>query len=389
MLFFWKKPILTIILTSLLLLNLSCVAYAQATTPAVKSQSAVLIDANTGTILYEKNPNEKLEPASITKIMTLLLAFEAVDSGEISLTDKVKISARAWKTGGSQVFLGSGEEQTVETLLKCITIASANDASVAIAEYISGSVDGFVNLMNQKAKSLGMHNTNFTNPHGLSQSNHYTTAIDIAIMSRELVKYEKFFEWSTVWMDHLEHTDKKRDMTMLANTNKLLGKYEGLDGLKTGFHQKAGFCFAGTAVQDNFRLISVVLNAENSKQRFEDTINLLDYGFGNFESTKIVKKGSIKRNLPVEKGLKNRVDIVAADDFSLLNKKGHENEVNTTVELPEKLLAPIKKGQKVGVIKINQKGKDIEQIDLIAASDVDRAGFFNILKKVVYKWFAI
>lgn len=386
MLLFHKKTILITILVSLLLLNVNC-AYAQSLTSDIKSQSAVLIDANTGKLLYQKNPREKLEPASITKIMTLLLAFEAIDSGEISLTDKVKISERAWKTGGSQVFLSSEEEQTVETLLKCITIASANDASVAIAEYIGGSVEGFVKMMNQKAKFLGMKDTNFTNPHGLSDPNHYTTAIDIAVMSRELVKHKKFFEWSTVWMDYLEHTDKKRDMTMLANTNKLLGKYEGLDGLKTGFHQKAGFCFVGTAKQNNLRLISVVLNAENSKQRFQDTINLLDYGFGNFKSTPIVNKGSVKRNLPVEKGTEDHVNIIAAEDFSILTEKGHQNDVKTTVELPEKLIAPIKKGQKVGVIKVKQKNKTIKQIDLVAAINVEKASFFNILKKVVYNWF--
>lgn len=218
----------------------------------INSPSAFLIDAGTGTILFEKNPHEKLEPASITKIMTIIVTFDAIESGKVRLQDIIRVSERAWKTGGSQVFLGAGEEQTLETLLKCIIIASANDASMAVAEYIGGSVEGFVKLMNDKAKELGMNNTNFVNPHGLSSPDHYTTAHDISLMSRELVKNPMFFKWSTVWMDYLEHTDKKRDTTMLANTNKLLGKYEGIDGLKTGFHNKAGHCFAGTAKRGIF-----------------------------------------------------------------------------------------------------------------------------------------
>lgn len=383
------KKIILVIVSFALFLNINCITFAETIKPSIKSQSAILVDADAGKILYEKNAREKLEPASITKIMTLLLAFEAIDSGQIKLSDKVKISERAWKTGGSQVFLGYGEEQTVDTLLKCITIASANDASVAIAEHIAGSVENFVKMMNQKAKVLGMHDTNFTNPHGLSDSNHYTTALDIAIMSRELVKYPKFFEWSTKWIDYLEHTDKKRNMTMLANTNKLLGKYDGLDGLKTGYHKKAGFCFAGTARRNNFRLISVVLNAASSKQRFEDTIALLDYGFKNFDSVTLASKDTVKRNLVVEKGIKDRVNIIPAENYNIITEKGKDIDLDTVIELPEKLIAPIKKGQKVGTLKIKQRDKVIKQIDLISAADIPKATLLNIIKKVVYNWFIL
>ena len=235
----YKKKLVTILLISLLMIFIIKPAVAQ-TLVDISSSSATLMDAGTGTILFEKNPHEKMEPASITKIMTLIIAFEAIESGKVNLSDIVRVSERAWKTGGSQVFLGPGEEQSLENLLKCIVVASANDASTAVAEYIGGSVEGFVKLMNDKAKELGMTNSNFTNPHGLSDPEHYGTAYDIALMSRELVKYPMFFKWSTIWMDYLEHTDKKRDATMLANTNKLLGKYEGVDGLKTGYHSKAG-----------------------------------------------------------------------------------------------------------------------------------------------------
>ena len=260
-----RNKILCIIIVTILFLSCNYKTIIAQTQPDIKSPSALLIDAGTGAILYEKNPHEKLEPASITKIMTLILAFEAINSGKVELTDVIRVSERASQTGGSQAFLGLGEEQTLETLLKCIIIASANDASMAVAEHIGGSVEGFVKLMNEKAKELGMKNTNFTNPHGLSSPNHYTTAYDIGLMSRELVKYPAFFKWSTIWMDYLEHTDKQRDATMLANTNKLLGKYEGLDGLKTGFIVSWSLLCWDCKTR-NFRLISVILNSENSDQ---------------------------------------------------------------------------------------------------------------------------
>lgn len=351
--------------------------------PDIKSPSAVLIDAESGTVLYEKNAHERMEPASITKIMTLLVAFDTIAQGKANLTDKVKISERAWKTGGSQVFLGPGEEQTLESLMKSITIASANDASVAVAEYIGGSVEGFVKLMNEKAKSLGMNNTHFANPHGLPDPNNYTTAYDIALMSRELVKYPKFFEWSTVWVDYLEHTDKKREPTMLANTNKLLGKYEGLDGLKTGFHTKAGYCFAGTAKRGNLRLISVVLNSHTSNERFEDTKKLLDYGFGKFESIQVAKKNEVLVHLPVEKGIKEHVEVIASRDLNVLVEKGKAKNIGTKLEIPDRLKAPIEAGQRVGKLIAEQDGKVIGEVDLVTSEGIEKAGLFYIFRKLI------
>ncbi|ADL08026.1 D-alanyl-D-alanine carboxypeptidase family protein [Thermosediminibacter oceani] len=379
----WRKIAL---LSLIFFISVNFTVYAQPL-PEIKSPSAILIDAGTGTVLYEKNAHEKLEPASITKIMTLLVALEAIEQGKVKLTDKVKISERAWKTGGSQVFLGPGEEQTLETLLKCITIASANDASVAVAEYIGGSVEGFVKMMNDKAKALGMNNTNFTNPHGLSDPNHYTTAYDIALMSRELVKYPKFFEWSTVWIDYLEHTDKEREATMLANTNKLLGKYEGLDGLKTGFHAKAGYCFAGSAKRGDLRLISVVLNSPSSAERFEDTKKLLDYGFGRYSSVQVAKKNSVLKRLPVEKGVKKEVDVVASDDLSILVEKGKEGAIKTRLELPDKIYAPVVRGQKVGKLIAEQDGKIIGEVELTVSEEIDKAGLFYIFRRLLGGWF--
>lgn len=381
----YKKKLVTILLISLLMIFIIKPAVAQ-TLVDISSSSATLMDAGTGTILFEKNPHEKMEPASITKIMTLIIAFEAIESGKVNLSDIVRVSERAWKTGGSQVFLGPGEEQSLENLLKCIVVASANDASTAVAEYIGGSVEGFVKLMNDKAKELGMTNSNFTNPHGLSDPEHYTTAYDIALMSRELVKYPMFFKWSTIWMDYLEHTDKKRDATMLANTNKLLGKYEGVDGLKTGYHSKAGHCFAGTAKRGDFRLISVVLNAQSSNQRFEDTVKLLDYGFGHYDSIKVVEKGMVQKTIPVEKGHINEVNVIVTEDVSILIEKGREEHITTKIDVPEKLFAPLNKNQAVGTLTVEQNGKAVKQIDLVISEDVMKAGFLELLKRVFGKW---
>jgi len=381
----YKKKLVTILLISLLMIFIIKPAVAQ-TLVDISSSSATLMDAGTGTILFEKNPHEKMEPASITKIMTLIIAFEAIESGKVNLSDIVRVSERAWKTGGSQVFLGPGEEQSLENLLKCIVVASANDASTAVAEYIGGSVEGFVKLMNDKAKELGMTNSNFTNPHGLSDPEHYKTAYDIALMSRELVKYPMFFKWSTIWMDYLEHTDKKRDATMLANTNKLLGKYEGVDGLKTGYHSKAGHCFAGTAKRGDFRLISVVLNAQSSNQRFEDTVKLLDYGFGHYDSIKVVEKGMVQKTIPVEKGHINEVNVIVTEDVSILIEKGREEHISTKIDVPEKLFAPLNKNQAVGTLTVEQNGKAVKQIDLVISEDVMKAGFLELLKRVFGKW---
>ena len=352
----------------------------------IKSPSAVLMDAATGAMLFEKNPHERLEPASITKIMTLLLTFEAIDNGEASPNDVIKISERAWKTGGSQVFLALGEEQTLETLTKCIIVASANDASVAVAEHIGGSYEGFVLKMNEKAKVLGMDNTSFKNPHGLSEEGHFSSAHDIAIMSKEMVAFDTFFRWSSTWLDYLEHTDRKRDATMLANTNKLLGKYEGLDGIKTGFHSKAGHCFVGTAKRDDFRLISVVLNADKTEDRFDDTVNLLDFGFGNFDSMQVIKKDSIQKSLVVEKGATSNVNIVASKDINILTPKGKGQTITTKMVIPEKLTAPIQKGEKVGSLTVERDEEILETIDLIVSDDIERVNFFGMMKKVFNKW---
>lgn len=348
----------------------------------IKAKSALLMDASTGQILFEKNSAEKLPPASITKIMTILLIMEALQNGDISLKDKVNISENAWKMGGSQVFLGIGEEQTVETLLKSIVIASGNDASVALAEHLMGSEKAFVNRMNERAKQLGMFNTNFMNCHGLHDENHYSTAYDIAVMTRELIKHDKVFEWSTVKLDYLEHTDKDRPATMLANTNKLIRWYEGADGLKTGSHSQALYCISATAKRGNLRLISVILGAPDSNSRFMEAAKLLDFGFENYDSIPIIGKWEKAGEVVVEKGIESNVNLIAERELNVLIKKGRKEEIQKEIQIPEKVTAPIKKGQSLGKLIIYSSGNKVDEVNLIAEKDINRANLLFITKKL-------
>lgn len=344
-------------------------------------KSAILIEATTGKVLFEKKPHEKLPPASITKIMTLLLAMEAIKEGKVSLTDKVVVSKKAWKMGGSQVFLGMGEEQSLENLLKAIAVASGNDASVAVAEHIMGSEEAFVALMNKRAKELGMQNTHFVNSHGLHHPDHYTTAFDVALMSKELVKHEEIFKWTTIWLDYLEHTDKERNPTMLANTNDLIKWYKGADGLKTGSHSEAKYCLAATAKRDGLRLITVVLGAPTSKQRFQEAAKLLDYGFANYTSAELVKKGEEIGKVKVEKGKFPEVIAISEQSLNAIMKRGEEGKIEKKIELMEKIEAPVKKGDVLGKAYAFKDGKVISEINLIAAFGVKRATFVDIIKK--------
>lgn len=349
----------------------------------LKSDSALLVDASSGKILFEKNANQKLFPASITKIMTALLVMESIDKGEISLDEKVTISDNAWKMGGSQVFLGVGEEQTVENLLKSIIISSANDACVALAEHLMGNESNFVKRMNERAKELGMQNTNFINSHGLHDDNHYTTANDIAIMTRELLKHEKILEWSTIMLDYLEHTDKDRPATMLANTNKLIRWYDGADGLKTGSHSKAKNCISATAKRNNLRLIAVILGAPDSNTRFIEAAKLLDYGFENYDSVPIIEQGEIVDVLTVEKGKEPSVNLIAERNLTILIEKGKKDDIKKEIQILPKISAPVKKGQELGEIIIYDKDDNkIEEVNLIAEKDIDKANIFFITKKL-------
>lgn len=347
--------------------------------------AAILIDAETGQVLYEKNADKKLPPASITKIMTLLVAMEEVEKGKINLEDEVTVSKFAESMGGSQIFLSAGTRIKLGDLLKAVTIASANDASVAAAEAIAGTYSNFVSWMNEKAKKLGMENTHFENTTGLptKYGGHYSTAHDISIMARELVKYPNVLEWASIWHTMLQLPDRKADLT---NTNKLIKLYPGMDGLKTGHTQEAGFCLAGTAVRDNMRLISVIMKGDTEKEREEATARLLDYGFNAFTKELILSKGDEVQNIEVPDGKKTITSAKVAEDLHVVIKRGSEDMVSKKISIQENLKAPIKKGQVIGEEQILQEGKVLASIDLLAVEDIEKAGLLTRIWRSFLDW---
>ena len=348
----------------------------------IGSKSAVLMDASSGQVLYEKNCHEKLPPASVTKVMTMLLICEAIESGKIKINDEVTISENAASMGGSQIFLEPGEVQTVDTLLKGISVASANDACVAMAEYIGGSVEEFVDMMNKKAKDLKMNDTNFVNTNGLPVENHYTSAYDIGIMSRELLKHELIEKYLTTWMDNIV-VGKKKATIGLANTNKLIKHYNGATGVKTGFTGEAKFCVSASAKRGKTHLIAVILGGQTSKDRFKDATTLLDYGFANYESVKICSKNQKLYTLKLKKADCESVGLVAKDDLGILTKKGESKDFIKKIEVDKNLKLPIKQGTTLGKVKIYKGNKLIGQVDLVSSRDIDKASYLQMLKRLV------
>lgn len=348
----------------------------------ISSKSAVLMDASTGKILYEKNSHEKLPPASVTKVMTMLLICEALESGKIKEDDDVQISEVASSMGGSQIFLEPGEIQKVDTLLKSIAVASANDACVAMAEYVGGSVEEFVVLMNKRAKELGMNDTNFVNTNGLPVDNHYTSAYDIALMSKELLKHKKISKYLTTWMDEVV-VGKKQAKIGISNTNKLVKHYQGATGVKTGFTQQAKYCLSASALRNNTHLIAVTLCAETSPIRFKDATNLLNYGFANYESVKICGANDKVATVKFEKGEKENVDLVAKDDLSVLIKKGDKKDFTKKVQIKEDLKLPIKKNTELGVVKVYRGDELIGESKIINTEDINKASYLQMLRRIV------
>ncbi|MFQ7522678.1 MAG: D-alanyl-D-alanine carboxypeptidase family protein [Terrisporobacter sp.] len=348
----------------------------------ISSKSAVLMDASTGKILYEKNSHEKLPPASVTKVMTMLLICEALESGKIKEDDDVQISEVASSMGGSQIFLESGEIQKVDTLLKSIAVASANDACVAMAEYVGGSVEEFVVLMNKRAKELGMNDTNFVNTNGLPVDNHYTSAYDIALMSKELLKHKKISKYLTTWMDEVV-VGKKQAKIGISNTNKLVKHYQGATGVKTGFTQQAKYCLSASALRNNTHLIAVTLCAETSPIRFKDATNLLNYGFANYESVKICGANDKVTTVKFEKGEKENVDLVAKDDLSVLIKKGDKKDFTKKVQIKEDLKLPIKKNTELGVVKVYRGDELVGESKIINTEDINKASYLQMLRRIV------
>ncbi len=349
----------------------------------VNAKSAILMDVNTGAIIYKLNEHDRLAPASITKIMTLLLGMEAVDSGRIKLTDKVMVSEHASSIKGSTVFLEAGEIQTVEDLFKAIAIRSANDAAVALAEYIAGSEDIFVKMMNEKAKELGMENTEFHNASGMPVENHYISAFDVALMSKELIKHEKIHEWLTTYMTDMQVGKKKISIQTMVNTNKLIKEYQGANGIKTGSTNEAGFCLSASAKRGNLQLIAVVMGANNSNTRFDEAKRMLDYGFANYDSITIGNKGDIAATLPVEKGKVLEAELMLSRDSYILLPKGEKGNITKDLYLPDNLDAPISAGDEIGELVVSIDGKEVDRVKLISKTNIEKANFFNMLNRTI------
>ena len=354
----------------------SVVVFAEGNTDlGLNAKSAILMEESTGNILYESNPDERLPIASVTKVMTMLLIMEAVDSGKISLDDMVTVSENAMSYGGSTMFLETGEQLTVNDMLKGIAVASANDGCVAMAEHLAGSESAFVDMMNEKAKKLGMENTHFMNTNGLDEDDHYSSARDVAIMSRELMKHETIFNYTSIWMDTL-----RGGKFQLANTNKLIRFYDGANGLKTGSTSKALCCLSAAAKRNDMQLIAVVLGAPTSAERFASAKSLLDYGFANYEVNTQITAGDEVQKIAVEKGVDKEVDVVAGDSCSTLVKKGQEDNITKEIKIDETITAPIEAGQKIGTMTISRDGEVIADIDLNASSAVEKKGIGLIIK---------
>lgn len=354
----------------------SVVVFAEGNTDlGLNAKSAILMEEATGNILYESNPDERLPIASVTKVMTMLLIMEAVDSGKISLDDMVTVSENAMSYGGSTMFLETGEQLTVNDMLKGIAVASANDGCVAMAEHLAGSESAFVDMMNEKAKELGMENTHFMNTNGLDEDDHYSSARDVAIMSRELMKHETIFNYTSIWMDTL-----RGGKFQLANTNKLIRFYDGANGLKTGSTSKALCCLSAAAKRNDMQLIAVVLGAPTSAERFASAKSLLDYGFANYAVNTQITAGDEVQNIAVEKGVDKEVGVVAGDSCSTLVKKGQEDNITKEIKIDETITAPIEAGQKIGTMTISRDGEVIADIDLNASSAVEKKGIGLIIK---------
>ncbi len=384
----WKKLIQSfvgvIIAVTLALVNTMQVQAAV----EVTSPSAILVEASTGSVIYEKNSTERRSPASVTKVMTLLLAFEQIDNGKINLEDSVTVSAHAKSMGGSQVYLEEGETQTMETMIKCIVVASGNDACVAVAEHIAGTESEFVDMMNAKAGELGMNDTHFVDCCGLTESDeHYTSARDIAIMSKELItKHPKIFDYSQIWMEDITHTTARGTSPFtLSSTNKLLKQYEWTTGLKTGFTSKAMYCLSATASKDGIDLIAVIMGAPDSKTRNNDVITLFNYGY----SVSRVYNDDNKDILPqvaVRQGVADMVTVGYKSGFNYLDIKGRDlSKMEKIISLPEAADAPVKKGEAAGEAIYKLEGEKIGSVPIIYMEDIDKAGYKDYLKKIAEK----
>ncbi len=354
--------------------------YAEDLTP--NSESAILLEVSTGKVIYEKNSNQKLAPASMTKVMSMLLIMEAIDNGKLTMEDDVVISDNASSMGGSQIFLQTGEKYKVKELMKGIAIASGNDAVVAMAEKVHGSVASFVEAMNNKAKALGLTGTHFDNPHGLESENHYTTARDMSVMALELLKHEKILEFTSIYEDYLKKPDGSS--IWLVNTNRLVRFYEGVDGLKTGFTNEAGYCITTTAKRGDMRLLSVVMKAQTSDLRSKDTVTMLNYGFNTYKLDVLLEKEKELGEVKVEKGSQKNVKVYLEQDVTILSRVTDSNETFDYHLVVDDIKAPVEKGEKVGYLEVmDNEGNIIKEVNVVVNEEVSSASFLTLFGRVL------
>ena len=347
--------------------------------------SAILIEQSSGQVLYEQNMHQQLRPASVTKIMSKLLIMEAIDSGRLSYTDKIPCTETAAAMGGSQIWLDVREELTVVDMLIAICVVSANDFTVAMAEYLAGSEETFVSQMNAKAKELGMNDTTFKNCHGIDEDGHVTSAYDISLMSRELlINHPSITKYTTIYMDTLR--DGK---SSLVNTNKLIRNYKGATGLKTGSTSIALYNLSASATRNNLSLIAVVMKAPTGPIRFSEAQKLLDYGFNNFEYKSLINKNDLIKEFSIDKGIENTVNAIAENDCGILIYKGQNKDVVQTVQLPDNINAPVSAGQILGNITYSLNGTEISKVNIVAEKSVDKNTAFNMIEHVVFNWFSL
>jgi serine-type D-Ala-D-Ala carboxypeptidase (penicillin-binding protein 5/6) len=380
-----KKFFSSLLVFTVIVCTLMPAAYAEEKAPQAvdltpNARSAILMDADSGTVMFEKNPDEKLPPASITKVMTMLLIMEALDQGKLKLDEKVRTSEYAASMGGSQIFLEVGEEMTVQDMLKGIAMASGNDASVAMAEKIGGSEQGFIQMMNDRAQALGLQNTHFSNPNGLPVDNHYTTARDIAIMSKELLKHEEITQYTSQYQDYLRKDSEKP--FWLVNTNKLVRFYPGADGLKTGYTSEAKFCLSATAKRDNFRIITVVLGEPDTKTRNAEVSKLFDYAFSQYTNHPLANTGDVLGDVTVKKGKPEKIQLTAKHPYSILLKKGEAaQDIRHELQIDAELKAPLQVGQQIGKIVVYKGDQIVKEFPVECPVEIPKAGWWDMMKR--------
>ncbi len=378
------KRFLCFVLISMFIFPFSFLKADALSEEEITAPSAILMEPTTKKILFEKNSHDIRPCASITKVMTLILIFEAIESGVLDYTDMITSSAHAASMGGSDIWLEEGEAMTVDHMLKAIVVASANDAAVAMAEAVAGSEDEFVNRMNEKAKTLGMHDTTFKNCNGLDEEGHLTSAYDVALMSAELIKHEKIFDYSTIWIDYLRGGE-----TQIVNTNKLLKSYKGITGLKTGTTSQAGSCMSATAERDGMSLVAVVLGSATGTDRFKDCAKLLDHGFANYMVKELTIPGGTLNTIEVNDGMKGEVGITSVVKGNALLPKGSNTELEMKVELPEYLDAPLKIGDSAGKISFLYEGATVDEFPVTVTENVEKITFRSVFEHLLAELFSL